>query len=855
MARKRGRDAKPQPAPGGDAPAREFAEPAQGRDRPGRARADGSAPRIPGWLPAAVFTALTLWLFREFVFSDRMLLGNDTLSLGYVAREFYAEALKDMGTFPLWNPRILGGTPFLEALSGGDSLYPPSALLLLIMEPYRALGWKLVLHVLAAGFFMFGWTRSLGVSRSAAMVAGVGYMLAPVLVTLVHPGHDGKLFVTALAPLLFWVVERHFVKPGPATFAAVGLVVALVLFTTHFQMAYFLFGAVGLYAIFRAVQTARGEGGEGDAPPDADAPGTPARPRWAAAGGRFGLFLAASVAGAAGAGVQFLPSAAYVTEFSRRIQTTREAAGETGRDWSSSWSLHPEEAMSQLIPEFAGNDANGSPWTSGTYWGRNFFKHNHEGAGLLLLLLAGVSFAGGARRGVRWFLAALGGTALLFALGTHTPVWSLFYALVPGIRLFRAPSQAMFLFGFAAATLAALGVDRLLKAGTEGPGVARQVHRVLWGGAGVMLLLVLLAASGVLTSVWTSVLYADLDPSNAAALEALRPFLVRGAFLSAVLAAALAGMAWAQGRSLLAPAGVVAGITLLVAVDQLRVDASFVQTLDFQEWSRPGPNLQTLLDREQASDEPYRLLSFSQAGQDVRPAMYGIELAAGHHPNDLSRYRELIGMVGSGFPDNLVNPNIRRLLNVRYVLWPDWQLGPVGDQGVIARTQQQGGEPYETLLADAGLPRARLVAAATVKSDGEAVPYMLSEVFDPAAEVVLAAAPPVALDGGPVTGEVRWEERTPNRLRLAVTSDRPALLVVADNWFPAWKATVDGADAPMLRAYHTLRAVPVPAGASTVEMSYSSATLTRSLGLSVLALGVLLGLGAWGLIAERRRGT
>jgi hypothetical protein len=826
MARKRGRDGTPQPATGGDSP---LGAPPE--------RGGGDGPRIPGWLPASVFAALTLWLFRDFVFSDRMLLGNDTLSLGYVAREFYAEALKQMGTFPLWNPRILGGTPFLEALSGGDSLYPPSVFLLLIMEPYRALGWKLVLHVLAAGFLMFGWTRSLGVSRAAALVAGVGYMLAPVLVTLVLPGHDGKLFVTALAPLLFWAVERHFVRPGATTFAAIGLVVALVLFTTHFQMAYFLFGAVGLYAIFRAVQTAA-------------AP----RPRWVAAGGRLGLFLAASVAGAAGAGVQFLPSAEYVTEFSRRIQTTREAAGETGRDWSSSWSLHPEEAMSQLIPEFAGSDANGSSWTSGTYWGRNLFKDNHEGAGLLLILLAGVSFAGGARRGVRWFLAGLGGTALLFALGTHTPVWGLFYALVPGIRLFRAPSQAMFLFGFAVATLAALGVDRVLRAGDEsGAGSGKHVYRVLWGGAGVMLLLALLAASGTLTSVWTSVLYSDLDASNATALEALRPFLVRGAFVSAVLAAALAALAWAHGRLLLAPAGLVAGIALLVAVGQLRVDASFVQTKDFQEWARPDPNLQALLDREQGSAEPYRLLSFVQGGQDVRPAMYGIELAAGHHPNDLSRYRELIGMVGSGFPDNLVNPNVRRLLNVRYILWPDWQLGPVGDQGVLARTTQQGGEPYETLLADAGLPRARLVAAATVKSDQEAVRYMLSQAFDPAAEVVLADAPPVALDGGPVSGEVRWEERSPNRLRLSVTSDRPALLVVADNWFPAWKATVNGAEAPVLRAYHTLRAVPVPAGASTVEMSYRSRTLILSLWLSVVALSALAGLGTWGLFRDRRR--
>ncbi|HKJ01047.1 MAG TPA: hypothetical protein VJ997_01295, partial [Longimicrobiales bacterium] len=213
----------------------------EGSRRPAGSAATGGLPR---WVPAAVFGVLTLWLFRAFVFSDRMLVGNDTLSLGYVAREFYAEALKQMRTFPLWNPRILGGTPFVEALSGGDSLYPPSALLLLVLEPYRALGWKLVLHVLAAGFFMFGWLRALRASRPAALVAGVGYMLAPAMVSLVRPGHDGKLFVAALAPLMFWAVERFFARPGARTFAGVGLAVALVLLTTHFQAAYFLFGAV-----------------------------------------------------------------------------------------------------------------------------------------------------------------------------------------------------------------------------------------------------------------------------------------------------------------------------------------------------------------------------------------------------------------------------------------------------------------------------------------------------------------------------------------------------------------------------------------------------------------------------------
>ena len=92
-----------------------------------------AGPEIPRWLPPVLYGVVTLFLFRSFVFSDAMLVGQDTLSLGYMARDFYANALKQ-GVLPLWNPIILGGTPFLESLAGGDSLYPPSVLLLLVMS-------------------------------------------------------------------------------------------------------------------------------------------------------------------------------------------------------------------------------------------------------------------------------------------------------------------------------------------------------------------------------------------------------------------------------------------------------------------------------------------------------------------------------------------------------------------------------------------------------------------------------------------------------------------------------------------------------------------------------------------------
>jgi hypothetical protein len=824
----------------------------ESRRERGRTPIDGPVD-LPRWLPPALYAVLAAFLFREFIFSDRMLVGSDTLAMGYVVRELYAEALHTLGRIPRWAPHILGGTPFLEALSAGDSLYPPSLLLLAVLEPYRALGWKLVLHVFLAGLFFFAWVRAIGGSRPAALLGGAAYMLAPFLIGFVHPGHDGKIFVTALAPLLFWATERHFARPGLGSVGAIGLVVAMVLYTTHFQMAYFLFGGVGLYAIFRAIQVARG-GADIAEPDEAGANGSTRHGRPRAGAIRFALFLAASVLGAAGAAYQFVPAVDYVTEYSRRVQTTRDSAGETGRVWSSSWSMHPEEAMSLVVPEFAGNQANGSGWTSGTYWGRNALKDNHEYAGLVVLLLAAVSFLGAARRSLRLFFLGLGLFALAFGLGTHTPVWGLLHAFLPGIRLFRAPGMAVFLFGFGAITLASLGLDRVLQLIRERDDAElARVQRVLWIGTGIVGGLAVLMTSGVFTTLWTGTVYPTIDQRRLQILAAHLPNIARGAALATLLAAATAGAVWAGAKAKLSARAVTAALVALVVVDAARVDVSFIQTMDFFPWSQPDPNIRALLEREQG-DEPYRLLSFARAGQDVSPAMYGVELAAGHHPNDLSRYRELIGMVGSGLPENLLNANVRGLLNVRYILWPDVELGSSPQGPVVSRTQYGEGRPYHTLLADRGLPRARLVASAVRKSDDEAVAYIMSPAHTPETEAVLAVDPPVALEGGPVTGGVTWVERGPDRHELRVESDRPALLVVADNWYPAWKARVNGQESEVLRAYHTLRAVPVPAGSSTVEMWYSSELLERSFLLSLIVLFGLAGacgLGWW----QRREAT
>ena len=80
-------------------------------------------------------------------------------------------------------------------------------------------------------------------------------------------------------------------------------------------------------------------------------------------------------------------------------------------------------------------------------------------------------------------------------------------------------------------------------------------------------------------------------------------------------------------------------------------------------------------------------------------------------------------------------------------------------------------------------------------------------------------------------------------------------LVLADTFYPGWKATVDGEPAPVQRADHALRAVWLPAGEHEVVFSYHPAGRTAGTIVTVLSALVIAGLAAAGPIYRRRRAS
>lgn len=117
------------------------------------------------------------------------------------------------------------------------------------------------------------------------------------------------------------------------------------------------------------------------------------------------------------------------------------------------------------------------------------------------------------------------------------------------------------------------------------------------------------------------------------------------------------------------------------------------------------------------------------------------------------------------------------------------------------------------------LPRAFVPAFVEVVPETDKIPELLAiPSFDPREVAYVSQETDVA--GHPVRGTVTLVEDLPSRLVLRSNMQTAGLVVLADLWFPGWKARIDGKEIRLLRANHALRGIPVPAGESLIEVRY-----------------------------------
>ncbi|HEY6805350.1 MAG TPA: YfhO family protein [Pyrinomonadaceae bacterium] len=148
------------------------------------------------------------------------------------------------------------------------------------------------------------------------------------------------------------------------------------------------------------------------------------------------------------------------------------------------------------------------------------------------------------------------------------------------------------------------------------------------------------------------------------------------------------------------------------------------------------------------------------------------------------------------------------------------------------------------------LPRAWLATDTRVLSDAMMLGVIRSGLlpdgtkWDPVKVALLSA--PLTKSLIPGNGTVAISDYEPNRIDLKTDSSAESLLVLSENYYPGWRAYVDGQAVEMIQVNYAQRGVVVPAGQHQISFSYRPWSVMLGLVISLLTavgLGVYIARG------------
>lgn len=696
------------------------------------------------------------------------------------------------GRLPLWNPFISGGVPFL----GMQTATPldPLALLELTLPAGPGMGWAGAALLVLAGLGVILYLRDRGVTDVGALaLGGVAFGFNPYLITWLQD----RVFLAGLAtlPLALWAMERLIDRRGRAGPAA-----ALLAMSVGYATLAGTLQTLALYLLVLVVRLAW----------------LWARSGWRAPDGRAGALLTGAGL-AAGLALGALPLSAGIEALS---QSTRLGSG----GYYSDSNFLPWRAVGLWFnPGLFNLPAQGEFAALGVFH-RRFMSGSGFGYGgviaLGLALYALVRRAGPVDE--RRFWAGLGGATLAFLFLLATPLGGLLLATLPWLRdvdLLRG----LIVVNLALAILAGFGAAELARQWQESG--ARRAWGWFWG--------LFLAAGVALAVACRSGLHGG--PPLAAALG---PVLWPGGVALVVGLTPLGGMRRSLGTLTL---------TAALAVELLGLHFAINTFAPAETNFAPHPYVDTM--RRLLNDGTHSRF-LVEGGLRVFPpntgAAYGLSDVRGYSNVPVARYRLLLECAENqrdmrNWPTLVqLDSPVYRLLGANYVF--------------PARPPE--GPAFERLRSDlpwrrrAGLDRAFIAHELETVPDEAAMRARLSDPeFDPEARVYLedrvTPRPPVAPARGPET--VRVTMPRPTRTVVDATATAPGILVLADAYYPGWRATLDGRSTPIFPADWGLRGVALPEGRHTLVFEYRPDWLPAAVLMTVAGLLATLLMLARGL--------
>jgi hypothetical protein len=834
-----------------------------------------AAPRRTQALVAAgIILCAVLVMYPELAFQNRVFAGGDVEAAASFATPV-RKAISETGEYPMWNPYLFAGMPSYESLSYNPYVYPVAVVTGFLSDVLRFPNatW-LLFHAFLLGFgvFLVLWDR--GVHFLAAAFAGVAMMWTPHHVAVGAYGHGTQANAIAYIPyaLFFW--DRIWRgKALVANASALVIVLGLQLLRAHIQISYYTFALLALHTLFFGAARIRAavKGGA-----DSDYPGVsgflrralrreelPARKlavmeTW----DLVFVFVLVVVGALLVSSVLFLPVREYAP------YSIRGASESGGLDYgyATSWSLHPAESLTFLVPFSFG-------FGKILYHGHMPFTDYANYVGLVVFLFAAVAVLIARSRFV-WFLVLVIVATTFVSFGKYFPLlYNPLFKWLPYFDKFRVPVMVLIVQHLAFALLFGIGLAATLR--SERPAVKKAA---LWGmaGAGALLVACVLTA-GYWTGGFAAAIAKNITAVKSSAEQLLLArlsgeFLFRDLVKTSLVLLAAFALLWLFSTRRVNARVFLPAVCVVAAADLYLADIYVLHPERlYPKGLVPAERVSIIKDKGVRDRflEPDSVISFLASrgsgegiakGIDFRvfpvfhPSApfvggdfttnrymnFGISSVGGYHAAKLGIYADFIGALEAAAQRS--NYHLIDVMNARYVVashpFPNVpHFEPVWEGADFEGRRHL---VYENRKA---LPRAFFAASYRVFDPDEMLallPTLPSNGIDLAQTVLLEKEPavrPVSAEGA----EAVIRRYSFNEIRVDAKLPSPAILVLSEVHYPKWQVTVDGAAAEMLKADYVLRAVALPAGSHEIVFRYDTSTLARGLWISVLTLGAAVG--------------
>jgi hypothetical protein len=375
-----------------------------------------------------VFTVLflvivTVCFFWPLLFGGKILFFGDISLYFTPLLHLQQKAMIENGQIPLWNPRILCGTPFV----GNPQSWPlyPTSLLLYWFPAEKLAGIMGAIQIFWAAVGTFCFLLARGRSRTASLLSAIAWGFGGALVSKMQ--FPNMIQTASWLPWLLLAAELVLNRPTMARSVVLGLVVGLGLLAAHPQMFLLQFYLGFAWVLWRLGQMKHG------------------RRR------RFVFLLVGFLFGMGLAAAQLLPTLELVRHSVRPDLPLAKA---------NRFILPPYAILTNfLAPDFYGNPAS----FDNPYVGRGNFWEPCCYVGLLPFLLFVYGSVGRVRESETRFWSVVAFIGIWLAVGRDAGLFVFAFHVVPGLNRFHDAARFLFPATFAVACLAAVGWDHLLR--------------------------------------------------------------------------------------------------------------------------------------------------------------------------------------------------------------------------------------------------------------------------------------------------------------------------------------------------------------------------------------------------------